>query len=142
MPSSTGDARRAAAQPDGAVLCAAADRDRIVTGGDDGRVVATRADGTVEATRDGDEPRRFEALQPADYLFCENDTNDERLFERPNAGLVKDGINDRVVGGDLAAVGASGTKCAAWTQLDIDAGATVTLRFRFALLHTQALALK
>ena len=89
-------------------------------------------DGTVEATRDGDVPCRFEALQPADYLFCENDTNDERLFERPNAGLVKDGINDRVVGGDLAAVGASGTKCAAWAQLDIAAGATVTLRFRFA----------
>jgi WD40 repeat protein len=40
--------RRVAAHPDGAVLCGAADRDRIVTGGDDGRVVATRADGTTE----------------------------------------------------------------------------------------------
>ena len=40
--------RRVAAHPDGAVLCAAADRDRIVTGGDDGRVVSTRPDGSTE----------------------------------------------------------------------------------------------
>ncbi len=39
---------RVAAHPDGAVLCAAADRDRIVTGGDDGRIVSTRADGSTE----------------------------------------------------------------------------------------------
>jgi len=91
------------------------------------------ADGAVQATRDGDEPRRFEALQPANFLFCENDTNDERLFDRPNAGLAKDGINERVVGGNLSAVGTSGTKCAAWTQLNVAAGETVTLRFRFSL---------
>ena len=40
--------RRVAAHPDGAVLCATADRDRIVTGGDDGRVVSTRPDGSTE----------------------------------------------------------------------------------------------
>ena len=44
----TDGGHRVSAHPDGGVLCAVADRDRIVRGGDDGRVVATRPDGTVE----------------------------------------------------------------------------------------------
>ncbi len=94
--------------------------------------LAPAADGCVDATREGDVARRFAALQATEWLFCDNDTNEQRLFGRPNAGLVKDGINDRVVGGDLSAVGASGTKCAAWTRLDVAPGETVTLRFRFS----------
>ncbi len=44
-----GDApRRVAAHPEGAILAAAADRGRIVTGGDDGRVVSTGEDGVAE----------------------------------------------------------------------------------------------
>jgi WD40 repeat protein len=41
-----GELSRVAAHPDGAVLAAAGDANRFVTGGDDGRVVETRADGT------------------------------------------------------------------------------------------------
>ena len=40
------DPRRVSAHPEGAILVAAGDDKRIVTGSDDGRVVATRADGT------------------------------------------------------------------------------------------------
>jgi len=43
-----GGLTRVAAHPDGAVLVATGDANRIVTGGDDGRVVETRADGTCK----------------------------------------------------------------------------------------------
>ena len=39
--------RRVDAHPDAAILAAVADRDRIITGGDDGRIVATAADGST-----------------------------------------------------------------------------------------------
>ena len=42
-----GDVRRAVAHA-GAILCSAADKNRIVTGGDDGRVVSTDAEGTSD----------------------------------------------------------------------------------------------
>jgi len=45
-------ARDVAAHPDGAVLCAALDGDRLVTGGDDGRVVAILPDGGTETLGD------------------------------------------------------------------------------------------
>ncbi len=41
------DGRRVAAHPEGAILVAAADQERFVTGGDDGRLVATALDGTA-----------------------------------------------------------------------------------------------
>ena len=41
------EGRRVEAHPDAAILVAVADRDRIVTGGDDGRVVTTSADGST-----------------------------------------------------------------------------------------------
>ncbi len=41
-----------AAHPDGAILCATLDGDRLVTGGDDGRVVATSAAGEIETLAD------------------------------------------------------------------------------------------
>ncbi|MBV9247463.1 MAG: WD40 repeat domain-containing protein [Methylobacteriaceae bacterium] len=43
-----GEPRRLTVHPDAAILVAAAEGDRLVTGGDDGRVVVTRADGTIE----------------------------------------------------------------------------------------------
>ena len=89
-------------------------------------------DGMIEAVRDGDEARRFEALQPADFLFCENDTNDARLFDRPNAGLVKDGINNPRRRGRRHRRRQGRDKGAAWTQIDVAPGTTVTLRFRFS----------
>ncbi len=66
-------------------------------------------------------------------LFTENDTNNERIFGRPNTTpYVKDGINDYVVSGRQEAVNPSqtGTKAAAHYQLDIGAGETAIIRLR------------
>jgi mannosylglycerate hydrolase MGH1-like protein/glycosyl hydrolase family 63 len=67
-----------------------------------------------------------------ELLFTENDSNEMRLFGRPNASqFVKDGINERVVHGRTDAVHASrGTKAAAWYTLAVPGGATRTLRLR------------
>ena len=65
-------------------------------------------------------------------LFCENETNIERLFGTP--GLTpypKDGINDHVVGG-AATVNPQerGTKCAFWYQLSVEPGQSAEIRLR------------
>ncbi len=44
--------RNVAAHPQGAILCAALDGDRLLTGGDDGRVVATSPDGATQMIGD------------------------------------------------------------------------------------------
>ncbi len=98
-------------------------------------------DGTVLASRAEEEPRRFSALQPAEFLFCENETNTRRLYGTEPKGYVKDGINDFVVSGDRSAVNpkGTGTKCAAETLLQLPGGGTATLRFRFAPASAGAL---
>ena len=58
-------------------------------------------------------------------LFCDNESN-PRCFDgaAPKAGYFKDGIGERVVGGDPAAVNPAreGTKVAAWYRFEIAAG--------------------
>ncbi len=69
----------------------------------------------------------------ARLLFCENETNNQRLFGSPNASpFVKDGINDFVVGGVEAAVNpeATGTKVAAHHVLELDPGESAQVRVR------------
>ena len=69
----------------------------------------------------------------ATLLFTENETNNERLFGTANASpYVKDGIANCVVHGQQAAVNPQnvGTKVAAHYRLDVEAGATVTVRLR------------
>ena len=69
----------------------------------------------------------------ARLLFCENETNNERLFGAPNAApYVKDGINDFVVGGASDAVNPArtGTKLAAQHVLDVPAGGSAAIRLR------------
>jgi hypothetical protein len=65
-------------------------------------------------------------------LFCENETNDARLFDADTSPpYPKDGINDHVIAG-AATVNPEqhGTKAALWYQLVVDGGATVELRLR------------
>ena len=72
-------------------------------------------------------------------LFTENETNTERLWNRPNgARFVKDGINDFVVQGRQGAVNAalSGTKCSAHYQLSVDPGKNQTIRLRLVSAKT------
>jgi hypothetical protein len=65
-------------------------------------------------------------------LFCENETNNARLFgSASSTPWPKDGINDHVVSGRPTVNPAQrGTKCAAWYRLTVAAGATVELRLR------------
>ncbi len=90
-------------------------------------------DGAVAADRLHAPAMRFAALQPVEWLFCENETNTRRLFGAEVSGFFKDGINDYVVGRDRNAVNPAheGTKCAAHATLHVGPGATTVLRFRF-----------
>ncbi len=69
----------------------------------------------------------------AALLFCENETNSQRLFGTPNSSPhVKDGINDFVVGGSQSAVNPerTGTKVAAHHVLEVAAGQSAEIRVR------------
>jgi hypothetical protein len=70
----------------------------------------------------------------AEALFCENETNNERLFGVPNATpYPKDGINDYVVHGAPTVNPAQvGTKAALRYRLEVDAGQTATIELRLA----------
>jgi hypothetical protein len=68
-------------------------------------------------------------------LFTENESNNERLFGKPNASpYVKDGINNCLVQGRTDAVNPAqtGTKAASLHRLRIEPGQTATLRLRLA----------
>lgn len=67
-------------------------------------------------------------------VFCDNETNTERLFGSPPiTPYPKDGINDHVVAGaDTVNPERRGTKAAWWYHLVVPAGETVELRLRLA----------
>jgi len=77
---------------------------------------------------------RFFCEGNAPLLFCENETNHERLFPgQANESLyVKDGINDFIVQGNAKAVNPAlqGTKVAAHYVLTVPAGKTSAIRLR------------
>ncbi len=75
-------------------------------------------------------------------LFTENETNNERIFGKPNAiPYVKDGINNYVVLGKQEAInpGHTGTKAAAHHRVTIDAGQTAMVRLRLSDLAPAAM---
>jgi Mannosylglycerate hydrolase MGH1-like glycoside hydrolase domain len=66
-------------------------------------------------------------------LFTENETNTQRLWNRPNAApFVKDGINDYLVHAQKDAVNSelTGTKCSALYHLTIEPGKSCSVRLR------------
>jgi Glycosyl hydrolase family 63 C-terminal domain len=65
-------------------------------------------------------------------LFCENETNVQRLFGcPPETPYPKDGINDYVVSGaPTVNPEQQGTKCSFWYRLTVQPGATATMRLR------------
>jgi hypothetical protein len=78
---------------------------------------------------------RLSCEEPAELLFCDNETNSARLFGSPNvAKYVKDGVNDYVVAGDVDAVNPAhrGTKAAALHQLQIESGGSTSIRLRLS----------
>jgi hypothetical protein len=73
----------------------------------------------------------FEADATVKFLFCENETNVNRLFGGNTPGPFKDGINDYLVEGDERAIRAdAGTKCAAYIDLTVPARGQKILRLR------------
>ncbi len=92
-------------------------------------------DGRVQASHPAlGRVRTCEVDAPAaEWLFCENETNGNRLYGASLPGPFKDGINDHVVHGRPEAVSPlrRGTKCAAHVQWTIPAGGEATLRLRF-----------
>ncbi|WP_020531768.1 MGH1-like glycoside hydrolase domain-containing protein [Flexithrix dorotheae] len=66
-------------------------------------------------------------------LFCDNDTNRERLYHRPNLSRYpKDGINDYIIEGDLSKVNPNqeGTKASLNFSLSLKGGESRTLKLR------------
>ena len=65
-------------------------------------------------------------------VFCENETNDQRLFgAAPLTPYPKDGINDHVISGaDTVNPERTGTKCSFWYQLTVQPGETAEVRVR------------
>ena len=66
-----------------------------------------------------------------ELLFCENETNSERLFGVPGPRAPKDGINDHVVHG-LPTVAQQGTKCSARYRLEVPAQGSATILLRLS----------
>src|SRR5262249_4299388 len=68
-------------------------------------------------------------------LFCENETNTQRLFgAEPVTPYPKDGINDHVIhGAPTVNPERSGTKCAFWYAFAVSPGGTAELRVRLRL---------
>jgi hypothetical protein len=69
----------------------------------------------------------------AELLFCDNETNNQRLFGAPNASAhPKDAINDYIVGGARDAVNPdrSGTKAGAHHVLELPPGESASIRLR------------
>jgi hypothetical protein len=71
-----------------------------------------------------------------EMLFCDNETNFQKLFGLDNAagGYFKDGFHEYIVQGNRAAVhpGPEGTKAGALYQLTVDSGKSVQIRLRLA----------
>lgn len=98
------------------------------------RPIMRRADGAgIELRHPELGERYFYADGDPDFLFCDNDTNVQRLYgQNENGGFFKDGFHHRVVDGDIGAVNPleQGTKAAAWYQMEIPAGGEVSVRVR------------
>jgi hypothetical protein len=76
---------------------------------------------------------RLEIVAQGDptVLFCENETNMERVFGGvATTSTPKDGINEHVVSGTDSVAAGSGTKAAFWYQLEVPPGETATVRVR------------
>ena len=71
----------------------------------------------------------------SELLFTENETNSQRIFQKPNASpYVKDGINDYLVHGAREAVNSAktGTKASALYRIAVPAASTVAIDLRLS----------
>jgi len=72
--------------------------------------------------------------QSGEQLFCENETNNERMYSRPNdSPFVKDGINNYIVSNeDTINPKKQGTKAAIWFEEKIKPGASAIFKIRLS----------
>ncbi|MFN5335986.1 MAG: MGH1-like glycoside hydrolase domain-containing protein [Bacteroidota bacterium] len=75
----------------------------------------------------------FHFSNPKELVFCDNETNRERLYGIPNErASTKDAINDYLISGDSSRLASkpTGTKAAAIYELEIPAGGQAQIHFR------------
>ena len=97
--------------------------------------LVTRGDASISVDHPLLQPMRLACEGQPEFLFCENETNEQRLWgKNAPGGFFKDGINDYIVNGDAGAVNPAqlGTKVAAHYRLNLPAGGVARLRLRFA----------
>ncbi|MFA9189008.1 glucosidase [Flavobacterium sp. FBOR7N2.3] len=72
--------------------------------------------------------------QHGEQLFCENETNNERIYNVPSEyEYVKDGINNHVVNGESTVnPNKIGTKAAIWYKFDLKAGEEKSINLRLS----------
>jgi hypothetical protein len=72
--------------------------------------------------------------EAGEQLFCDNETNDHRIYHRPNDSLfVKDGINNYIIHKDNTVNPArEGTRAAIWLQEKINPGSFEIFRVRLS----------
>ncbi|SHI47548.1 MGH1-like glycoside hydrolase domain-containing protein [Pseudozobellia thermophila] len=84
------------------------------------------------STRNG---RYFLYHQKGEQLFCENETNNEKIYKVPNeTEYVKDGINERVVNRKRKSVNPqkTGSKFAVWHKFRLGPGKAKTIKVRLS----------
>ena len=78
--------------------------------------------------------KNFYAKQSSDVLFCDNETNNKRLFNSANAGkFCKDGINDFIINGNKKAINSEKTGTKASFVIDEVIAGKSTQVFEFRL---------
>jgi mannosylglycerate hydrolase MGH1-like protein len=91
--------------------------------------------GLLATTRIG--PRKLQLPPGTTTLFTENETHMERVFgpeHRSRTRYVKDAFHRAIVGGEREAVNPEniGTKACGWVRVEIEPGASYTMRMRLA----------
>ncbi|WP_235296986.1 MGH1-like glycoside hydrolase domain-containing protein [Portibacter marinus] len=73
-------------------------------------------------------------FEDGDALFCENETNNVRIYRTPNdVPYVKDGINDHIIEGlETVNPEKNGTKCGIWYQSKVASRGSVEFRIRLS----------
>jgi len=101
---------------------------------DDRRPAIRLEDGVLVADHQTLGTRRLEASGSPEALFCENETNLDRLFAVPSpTPYPKDGINDHVVhGAPTVNPAQTGTKASLRYRLEVEPGDTATIDLRLS----------
>ena len=101
-------------------------------------VMSASSNNTVTLTHSAFPPLQFMCDGNGALLFCENETNNAKLYDAPSRRGRKDAINDAVVNGaDSLNSTNSGTKVAVHVIADIPPGGRFTTRVRLSPIMTK-----